>query len=62
MSPVISFRVGAQHVARRITEVYMVLGEKASVTVNVTAVNQPVHVAPPRARRVTFPPAGAFGA
>jgi hypothetical protein len=54
--------IDAQHVARRITEVYTVLGEKASVTVNVTAVNQPVHVAPPRARRVTFPPAGAFGA
>jgi hypothetical protein len=54
--------IDAQHVARRITETYTVMGEAASVTVNVTAVNQPVHIAPPRASRTTIPSAAAFGA
>ena len=53
--------IDAQHVVRRITEVYTVMGHTATATVNVTAVNQPVHIAPPPARRVTLPPAGAFG-
>jgi hypothetical protein len=53
--------IDAQHVARRITETYTVMGEAASVTVNVTAVNQPVHIAPPRASRTTIPSAAAFG-
>ena len=52
--------IDAQHVVRRITEVYTVMGHTATATVNVTAVNQPVHIAPPPARRVTLPPAGAF--
>ena len=52
--------IDAQHVVRRITEVYTVMGQTANATVNVTAVNQPVHIAPPPARRVTLPPAGAF--
>jgi len=53
--------IDAQHVVRRIIEVYTVMGQTANATVNVTAVNQPVHIAPPPARRVTLPPAGAFG-
>ena len=53
--------VDAQHVARRITESYTVMGETANVAVNVTAVNQPVHVVRPRASRTTIPPASAFG-
>jgi hypothetical protein len=53
--------IDAQHVARRITESYTVMGETANVTVNVTSVNQPVHIALPPASRVTLPPTSAFG-
>ena len=52
--------IDAQHVVRRITEVYTVMGQTGTATMDVTAVNQPVHIAPPPARRVTLPPAGAF--
>jgi hypothetical protein len=53
--------IDAQHVARRITESYTVMGETASVVLNVTAVNQPVHIPRPRASRTTVPSASAFG-
>jgi class 3 adenylate cyclase len=51
----------AQHVARRITESYVVMGETVNLAVNVTAVNQPVHILLPRASRTTIPSASAFG-
>ncbi len=59
----ISFNVwiDAQHVARRVTEVETVMGETVNVTMNVTAVNQPVHIALPSASQVTTPPSGVLG-
>jgi len=53
--------IDAQHEVRRITEVYTVMGETASVTMNVTAVNQPVHIRRPPASRTTVPSASALG-
>jgi len=53
--------IDAQHVARKITESYTVMGETVNLAVNVTAVNQPVHIARPPVRRTTVAPASAFG-
>jgi hypothetical protein len=48
--------IDAQHVTRRLVEVETVVGEPATVTVNVTAVNQPVQITPPPASQVTILP------
>jgi hypothetical protein len=53
--------IDRQHVARKITEVYTVFGDTMHVTANVTAVNQPVHIALPPPRRVTVQSASQLG-
>lgn len=53
--------IDAQHVTRRLVEVETVVGEPATVTVNVTAVNQPVQVTPPPASQVTILPRSQLG-
>lgn len=53
--------IDGQHVARKISEVYTVFGDTMHVTANVTAVNQPVHIALPRPRRVTVLSASQLG-
>ena len=53
--------IDAQHVTRRLVEVETVVGEPATVTVNVTAVNQPVQITPPPASQVTILPRSQLG-
>jgi hypothetical protein len=53
--------IDGQHVARKLTETYTIFGDTMNVTMNVTAVNQPVHIALPRPRRVTVRPASSLG-
>jgi hypothetical protein len=53
--------IDGQHVARKITEVYTMFGDTVNVTANVTAVNQPVHIALPPPRRVTVRSASQLG-
>ena len=53
--------IDAQHVARKITEVYTISGDTMNVTANVTAVNQPVHIVLPPPRRVTVQSASSLG-
>lgn len=53
--------IDAQHVTRRLVEVETVVGEPATVTVNVTAVNQPVQIIPPPASEVTILPKSQLG-
>lgn len=48
--------IDAQHVTRRLVEVETAGGEPATVTVNVTAVNQPVQITPPPGSQVTILP------
>jgi hypothetical protein len=50
-----------QHVARRVVEVENVSGQTVTVTLNVTAINQPVHITPPPRPQVTVLPASALG-
>ena len=53
--------IDAQHVMRRLVLVETVLGERVTVTVNVTAVNQPVQITLPPASQVGIMPASALG-
>jgi hypothetical protein len=53
--------IDAEHVTRRLVEVETVAGEPATVTVNVTSVNQPVQITPPPASEVTIPPRSQLG-
>jgi hypothetical protein len=53
--------IDAQHVTRKLIEHETVVGEPASVTVNVTAVNQPVQITTPPASEVTLLPASQLG-
>ena len=53
--------IDAQHVTRRLIEHETVVGEPATVTLNVTAVNQPVQITPPPASEVTVLPASQLG-
>jgi LppX_LprAFG lipoprotein len=53
--------IDAQHVTRRLVENETVEGEPVTVTVNVTAVNQPVQIAVPPASQVTILPASQLG-
>jgi hypothetical protein len=53
--------IDAQHVTRKLVERETVEGEPATVTVNVTAVNQPVQITPPPASEVTLLPASQLG-
>jgi hypothetical protein len=53
--------IDAQHVARKLIEHETVVGEPATVTVNVTAVNQPVQISTPPASEVTLLPASQLG-
>jgi hypothetical protein len=53
--------IDAQHVTRRLVEVETVVGEPATVTVNVTAVNQPVQITLPPASQVTILPRSQLG-
>jgi hypothetical protein len=53
--------IDAQHVTRKLIERETVEGEPATVTLNVTAVNQPVQIAPPPASEVTLLPASQLG-
>jgi hypothetical protein len=48
--------IDGQHVARKIVEVYRLFGDTVRATFNVTAVNQPVHITPPRTSQVTTLP------
>jgi LppX_LprAFG lipoprotein len=49
-----------QHVTRRVTEAETVSGQPVTVTLNVTAVNQPVQIALPPASEVTTLPKSAL--
>jgi hypothetical protein len=53
--------IDGQHVARKITEVYTIFGDTMNMTANITAVNQPVHIALPPPRRVTVRSASQLG-
>jgi hypothetical protein len=53
--------IDAQHVTRRVIENETVKGEPLTVTVNVSAVNQPVQIAAPPASQVTVLPASQLG-
>lgn len=53
--------IDAQHVTRKLVERETVDGEPARVTLNVTAVNQPVQITPPPASEVTLLPASQLG-
>lgn len=53
--------IDAQHVMRRLVLVEAVLGEQATVTVNVIAVNQPVQITLPRASQVGIVPKSQLG-
>lgn len=53
--------IDAQHVTRRLIEHETIDGQPVTVTVNVTAVNQPVQVSPPPASEVTILPATELG-
>jgi LppX_LprAFG lipoprotein len=48
--------IDAQHQVRRVTEAETVSGEPVTVTINVTAINQPVHITVPPASQVTTVP------
>jgi hypothetical protein len=50
-----------QHMARKVVEVESVRGQTVTVTLNVTAVNQPVQITLPPRRLVTVLPASALG-
>lgn len=50
-----------QHVARKVVEVENVSGQTVTVTLNVTAINQPVQITLPPRSRVTVLPASALG-
>jgi hypothetical protein len=54
--------IDAQHQVRKVTEAETVGGQPVTVTINVTSVNQPVHIAVPTAGQVaTLPKSGASG-
>jgi len=53
--------IDAQHVTRRLVEVETVVGQQAIVTVNVTAVNQPVQITLPPASQVAILPKSQLG-
>jgi hypothetical protein len=54
--------IDAQHQVRRVIEAETVAGQPVTVTMNVTAINQPVHIAMPAASQVvTLPRTGASG-
>jgi hypothetical protein len=54
--------IDAQHQVRRVIETETVGGEPVTVTINITAINQPVHIAAPAASQVaTLPKSGASG-
>jgi hypothetical protein len=53
--------IDAQHVTRRLVENETVEGEPVTVTLNVTAVNQHVQIAVPRASQVIIMPASQLG-
>jgi LppX_LprAFG lipoprotein len=53
--------IDGQHVTRRLVEVETVLGEQATVTVNVTAVNQPVQITLPPPSQVKIVPKSQLG-
>jgi hypothetical protein len=54
--------IDAQHQVRRVIEAETVAGQPVTVTMNVTAINQPVHIAVPAASQVaTLPRTGATG-
>jgi hypothetical protein len=53
--------IDGQHVARKVVEVESVGGKTVTVTLNVTAVNQPVQITLPPPGQVTVLPASALG-
>jgi hypothetical protein len=53
--------IDTQHVTRRVIEVEKVAGQPVTVTLNVTAVNQPVQIALPPAGQVTTLPKSRLG-
>jgi hypothetical protein len=53
--------IDAQHVTRKLIERETVEGEPATVTLNVTSVNQPVRITPPPANEVRILPASQLG-
>jgi hypothetical protein len=53
--------IDAQHLTRKLIEHETVVGEPATVTLNVTAINQPVQITPPPASEVTLLPASRLG-
>ena len=53
--------IDVQHVTRRLVEVEPIAGEQATVTLNVTAVNQPVQVTLPPASQVGILPKSQLG-
>ena len=61
-SPV-SFRewVDGQHHLRKMTEVETVNGDTVNTTINITAINQPVHITVPPASQTTSMPASLSG-
>jgi hypothetical protein len=50
-----------QHVTRKLVEVESVRGQTVTLTLNVTAVNQPVQITLPPRRQVAVLPASALG-
>jgi LppX_LprAFG lipoprotein len=53
--------IDARHQVRRVTEIETVSGATVNFTMDITSVNQPVHVTLPRAGRTMVVPASDFG-
>lgn len=51
--------VDSQHHTRKMTEIETINGEAISTTLTITAINQPVHIAPPPASQTVTPPSGS---
>jgi hypothetical protein len=57
---ILSFHIwlDAQHQTRKVTEVETINGATVSTTVNISGINQPVHVSLPPANQTFTPPGG----
>jgi LppX_LprAFG lipoprotein len=53
--------IDASHQVRKIAEVETVSGETVNMTMTLTSINQPVHIALPAPRQVLVPPKSALG-
>jgi len=57
---IVSFHIwiDAQNHTRKVTEVETINGEHVATTVNISGINQPVHISPPPASQTFTPPGG----